>query len=257
MNQLIHSLLNSAFYLYLLMAPFAIYGITKKRNDVVDIFWGIGFIVIAWSGYLYNPRHNFTSLLINLLVTFWGIRLAYHIYRRFIRSENEDKRYQEMRKKWKNQNIDSLIFVYIFQGILALIVTLPVSVTNNSTAENIALPIFVGLALWTMGIFYESIADNQLKKFIMDKSNQGKIMNRGLWKYSRHPNYFGEIIQWWGIWFISIQSGYWWLSIIGPITITFLITKVSGIPLAEKSMSAKPGWDKYKKETSSLIPIFK
>jgi steroid 5-alpha reductase family enzyme len=113
----------------------------------------------------------------------------------------------------------------------------------------------LGIIIWIVGFYFESTGDAQLKKFIADPANKGKLMDKGLWHYSRHPNYFGEVTMWWGIFVIALSVPYGIVSIIGPIVITILITKISGIPLVEKSFAGKPGFDEYKRTTSIFFPL--
>ena len=146
--------------------------------------------------------------------------------------------------------------VFILQGFFLLIISTPVLIANtqNTQNESILLKI-IGVGIWIIGFFFESIGDRQLSVFIKNKSNQGKILTNGLWKYSRHPNYFGEITQWWGLWILTLSQSYGLIGVIGPLTITFLILKVSGIPLLEKKMEANPAFQAYKEKTSILIPL--
>lgn len=254
----ISTLIEILVVLLFVMLPFAIYAITKKRNDLADVFWGISFIVIAWTGYFaqsYPPRLAF---IVNILVTIWGVRLALHIFKRFKNSTEEDRRYHDMRKNWKiNQDLASFYYIFCFQAVLAIIVALPVTIINTATAVNNSAIVIVGVILWLFGFGYESLADKQLKDFITNPKNRGKLMTKGLFRHSRHPNYFGELVQWWSIAFIALFVNNGFYGTIGALTITALITMVSGVPLAEKGTANKPGWDAYKKKTPSLIPRLK
>jgi len=250
------SIFISLMALIILIIPFIYYALGNKRNDIADVMWGLSFIVIAWTNYLVHSNQTKLALTINILVTIWGLRLSYHIFKRFIRNKIEDRRYEDMRKTWKNdQNVATFTNVFLLQAFLAVLVSLPVIIVNtyHSGVNNIA---YAGVLIWIFGFLFESRADMQLKKFIMNPSNKGKIMTKGLFKYTRHPNYFGEVLQWWGIAFMALYVSYGWIGILGAVSITFLITKVSGIPLAEKGTSKKPGWEEYKKKTPALLPKF-
>lgn len=253
---LLISILISLGVLLILMIPFVFYALINKRNDIADVMWGLSFIVIAWSNYYLHSNQNKLALIVNLLVTFWGIRLSYHIFRRFIRGKEEDRRYSDMRKSWSSDtDIASFTNVFLLQAIFAILVSLPVIIINtfHNHINNYA---FIGVLIWLFGFLFESRADMQLKEFIINPNNKGKIMTKGLFKYTRHPNYFGEVTQWWAIAYMSLFISFGWIGIFGAVMITFLITKVSGIPLAEKGTSKKPGWEEYKKKTPALIPKF-
>lgn len=244
--------------LLLLASKSAWFGISiiRKRNDVADVAWGLSFILLVWASFILSDSSSIRSLMVVLLVSIWGIRLTWHINSRN-RGKAEDYRYLAWRNDWgKWFYLRSYFQVYILQGLLALIVVAPVLVINLSSNDNISILDVVGIILWLIGFFFESVGDAQLTKFIKNPENKGKLMQSGLWKYTRHPNYFGEVTQWWGIWFfaLSVPWGFW--SFVGPLTITFLILKVSGIPLLEKKMAENPEFQDYKNKTSIFIPWF-
>jgi steroid 5-alpha reductase family enzyme len=160
-----------------------------------------------------------------------------------------------MRARWgKHQAWHSLINVFLPQGVIILIVSLPVMVINTYATASGGSLVWIGALIWLFGFTFESTGDRQLKQFLADPSNRGKIMMSGLWAYTRHPNYFGEVSQWWGIAIIALSVSYGWVGLIGAAMITFLITKVSGIPLAEAGFVGRPGWEAYKAATPALIP---
>jgi steroid 5-alpha reductase family enzyme len=225
----------------------------KKRNDVADIAWGLGFVLLSWTGGLLSGL-NFRSVVINSLITIWGVRLAWHIYLRNYQKP-EDYRYQMWRKEWKYFYLRSFLQIYLLQGLLLYLIVLPVIFINYSSFSGFRMLDMIGLIVWIIGFYFESVGDYQLKKFISNPTNKGKIMNLGLWRYSRHPNYFGEVTQWWGIFIIalSIPNGY--ITIIGPMTITILILFVSGVPLLEKIYAGRSDFEEYKKQTSIFLPL--
>lgn len=236
------------------MLPFLNFALFKKRNDVADIMWGLSFIAIGWSTFYYNHNKSHLALVVNILVSIWGLRLSYHIGRRWFRFKEEERRYADMRANWKkNQEINSFFLVFLLQAILAVLVSIPV-ILINTYAVNPNVYAFLGVVLWLFGFIYESTADMQLKKFATNPDNNGKIMETGLFKLSRHPNYFGELSQWWGITIMSLFVSYGYIGILGAFTITFLINKVSGVPLSEKRTSQKPGWAEYISKTPPIIP---
>lgn len=225
----------------------------KKRNDIADIAWGLGFVLIAWLSF-YLSNYSFKAVVVNCLVTIWGLRLSWHIYNRN-KNKPEDSRYLGWRKTWKYFYLRSYLQVYLLQGLFLYLISLPVIFINYAVSEVFASLDALGLLVWVTGFYFESTGDHQLKKFNDNPANKGKLMDRGLWHYSRHPNYFGEVAQWWGIFLITYSVPGSLLTIIGPLTITLLILFVSGIPLLEKKYEGRPDWEEYKKKTSVFFPL--
>jgi len=255
MNFLELAKLTGMVILFLMIALWLM-SLLIKNASIVDIFWGIGFIIITWiafnkaAGYL--PRKQ----LITTLVTVWGLRLALHIGVRNW-GKPEDFRYA----KWREENGShwwwiSFFQVFLLQGILMWIISLPLIAAQTSGFPAILTPLdFIGASFWTLGMMLESVADSQLRRFKSDPNNRGKILTTGLWKFSRHPNYFGEAVTWWGYYLIAFASGYWW-TIFSPIIMTYLLTKVSGVAMLERSMQLKPGYEKYIQKTNAFFPWF-
>lgn len=241
--------------LFIYMNWWFLVSLIKKRNDVADVAWGMGFALLAWSSFFLSSYPGFRALLINVLVSIWGCRLAWHIYSRH-QNKKEDYRYLAWRKQWgKWFYIRSYWQVYILQGLLLFIIALPIMMVNNNQDAPLNWLDFVGIAIWLVGFYFETTADAQLAHFLKDPANKGKIMRSGLWAYSRHPNYFGEVMLWWGIFVISLGSLPTIYSIISPLTITFLILFVSGVPLLEKKYAGRPEFEQYKKHTSVFFPL--
>jgi steroid 5-alpha reductase family enzyme len=231
-----------------------IYSIYRKRNDVADVAWGMGFVFIALGSMMIKGNYSPNVLLVSILVAFWGIRLFSHIAARNAKKE-EDIRYKNWRDSWKYVKTRSFFQIYLLQATLMTLVSMSVIVNATFNFENLNIFSLVGALIWIIGYGFEVIGDKQLKDFVGDSKNKGKIMDKGFWKYTRHPNYFGEVVLWWGIFIISIPAGYWWLSMLGPITITVLILRVSGIPLTERHFEGRPGWKEYKGKTSIFFPL--
>lgn len=229
------------------------FSVLKRRNDIADIAWGIGFVFMAWLSF-YLSGFSYIALFVNCLVTIWGVRLAWHIYLRN-KDKPEDSRYLEWRKTWKNFYLRSFLQVFLLQGTLLYLISLPVLFINRSGGDYFGSVAFIGLSVWTMGFYFESMGDKQLGEFIRNPANKGKLMDKGLWKYSRHPNYFGEVTQWWGIFIIALSLPSSFFTIVGPLTITVLILFISGIPLLEKKYEGRPDWEEYKKKTSMFFPL--
>ena len=233
----------------------------KDRYDLIDVAWGLAFIVIAFNSLsLFDLQINSIQFLTFILVCVWAARLSVHIYDRWQRSRREDKRYAALRMRYRvllgGVALNMYIKVFVLQALLAFIVSLPVITMNASDTVLIGGIAIVGTVVWIVGFYFEAIGDYQLRKFMQYPKNKGRLMTKGLWRYTRHPNYFGEIIQWWGIFIISLSvAGIWWLSIVGPLTITILLLFVSGVPLTEKYFAKKPGWEIYRVRTSKLLPF--
>ena len=243
-----------ALILFIYMTCWYCISIIKKRNDVADIAWGLGFILLAWTSFFYSQIYPPKGLLAGMLISIWGIRLALHIYRRN-KGKPEDYRYLAWRKEWgKWFFIRSYLQVYILQGLFLFLIIQPVLFINKSTGT-IGIVDFFGVLVWLIGYYFESVGDKQLKEFVSNPANKGKIMDQGLWKYTRHPNYFGEVTQWWGIFIIALSIPYGIFTIIGPLTITYLILFVSGIPLLEKKYAGRADFEAYKKKTSVFFPF--
>lgn len=233
-----------------------IYSIIKKRQDIADVIWGLKFIFIAVLSLLFTQSYNILSYLLIFLITTWGLRLSIHIGLRHLK-KTEDKRYKEIARNWGQWfYLRSFIQNFLLQGLLAIIVSLPVMIIIYTQPSPNYFLIFSGTFIWAFGFLFEAISDFELSIFKKEPKNKGKIMTTGLWKYSRHPNYFGEVLLWWGVFIISLhQIGYWYFSIIGPATITILIIFISGIPLNEKRYAGNKEYDLYKKKVSSFFPL--
>lgn len=234
-----------------------LYGVSLllKRYDIVDIAWGIGFIILAWIGFFFQPESTPRMVLITALITLWGLRLSIHILLRN-KGKKEDHRYAQWRKEWGKLHMVRAYFqVFLLQGFLMLMVATPVYFASASSGTPLNILDFTGLGVWTLGFIFESIGDYQLSRFKQDPANKGKIMTTGLWQYTRHPNYFGEVTQWWGIFLIALSATNGWYTIISPLLISFLILKVSGIPMLEKKYQGNPEFEVYKKRTSAFFPL--
>jgi steroid 5-alpha reductase family enzyme len=233
-------ILASAFLIWFYMTAWYFASILKKRNDIADVAWGLGFILVTFFNLIFNSS---SKLFISFILIFiWGTRLALHIYQRN-KNKKEDYRYQAFKS-------NPYFKVFITQGFFMFLIALPVISSRGS----LSWFNYFGILVWLIGFYFESTADKQLKEFLQNPKNKGKIMQSGLWAYSRHPNYFGEVTMWWGIWLLNLASNWW--TIIGPLTITYLILKVSGVPLLEKKYEGNKEFEDYKKRVSVFIPCF-
>jgi len=242
-----------ALTLFLYMSFWFVVSLVKKRNDVADIAWGLGFVLVAWVSFFIIGNFGIRSILVNTLVSIWGLRLAWHIKSRN-KGKAEDYRYLAWRREWGNWfYIRSYLQVYLLQGTFMFLIILPVIFINKNIGPSLGIFDFLGFIVWFLGFFFEAVGDFQLANFINNPINKGRIMQSGLWHYTRHPNYFGEVVQWWGLWLFTFNFFVPWLAI-GPLTITILIIKISGIPMLEKKMANNPEFIEYKKKTSMFIP---
>lgn len=240
--------------LFIYMTVWFLISLWKKRNDVADIAWGLGFILLAWVAFLVSDTQTVRGFVVAMLVTLWGLRLASHIYKRN-KGKVEDPRYLKWRETWgKWFYLRSYFQVYILQGIFLFLISLPIIQINLQPNVRFGGLDILGLCIWLFAFIFESLADRELAFFVKDPNNKGKILQTGLWKYSRHPNYFGEVLSWWGIWIIAISvlGGVW--TIIGPLTITVLILYVSGVPLLEERLKSREGYVDYVRKTNKFFP---
>lgn len=230
-----------------------IISLIKKRNDIADIAWGLGYIVIT--AYLFfSFQNSLINYLLYALIILWGTRLSIHIYNRN-KNKSEDYRYKKWREEWgKTFYIRSFLQVYLLQGLFLLVIISPLILAADKTIDSFTPLMIAGLTIWLLGFFFEAVGDYQLAKFVKTKK-KGEIMTKGLWKYTRHPNYFGEVTMWWGISIISFEALKSPLVLISPLTITYLILFVSGIPMLEKKYRDNPEFKKYKKHTSIFFPL--
>ena len=223
--------------------------------SIVDIFWGSGFVLVAWLSWYRSEEPADTRPLLLLLVTTWGLRLALYLGWRNL-GKGEDYRYQEMREKHGARfPLVSLFTVFLLQGLIMWIVSLPVQVGIERGGTWNWLRV-VGALLWLAGFLCETIGDWQLATFKADASNRGKVMNRGLWRYTRHPNYFGDFLVWWGLYLVAVESNSWWWTAIGPLLMSVLLIRVSGVRLLESSLADRlEGYREYVARTSSFFPL--
>jgi steroid 5-alpha reductase family enzyme len=236
-------------FLWLLSIPL-------RNVSIVDIGWGIGFVLVAW---LAAPVIGGPPTILYSLVTVWGLRLAWYLWLRN-HGKPEDYRYVAMREKQGSSFVwSSLLRVFALQGVIMWIIALPIMAAG---AKHVEEPCWIltgiGCALWLIGMFFEVIGDWQLARFKSNAENHGKVMDSGLWKYTRHPNYFGEFVLWWGHWLVCLGvSDYaetWW-TVISPLLMSFLLLKVSGVALLERAMKKRsPEYAAYIERTSTFFP---
>jgi steroid 5-alpha reductase family enzyme len=226
-----------------------------RRNDVADIAWGAGFVILAFAGQFLVAVISIRGLLVLALVTIWGLRLSLHIGLRN-RGKSEDPRYRKWREEWgAHARVRAFFQVFLFQGLLAVVILLPVTYILAHQGSDLTWLDALGATIWLVGFGFEAIGDLQLAQFKNDPRNRGRFIASGLWKYTRHPNYFGEVTLWWGIWLIACSISGGWKTVFGPAAITLLILFVSGIPLLEKKYEGNIEYKEYQRRTSAFFPL--
>ena len=242
---------------FLYMSTFFVIAVTRKDNSLADVAWGGGFVLLAFLSFFLAPGYaEARQVLVTGLVTMWGLRLAIYVYYRN-QGRGEDYRYAKWRKEWgRHFLLRSFFQVFMLQGALMLVISTSVIFINLNPSRGLSLLDGIGLLIWITGFIFESVGDLQLYRFKKNPENKGKVMKYGLWKYTRHPNYFGEATMWWGLFIIGLSIPGSWLFIISPITITYLLLYVSGVPLLEKRYADDPEFQEYAKKTNKFFPWF-
>jgi steroid 5-alpha reductase family enzyme len=245
----------------LLIAMLGLWAVSVAKRDagIADIFWGAGFVLVAWIAAAWNAPVTWRIWLATSLTTIWGLRLALHLFWRNLSPKTrhtEDRRYAAMRvhhgqRFWWI----SLFTVFLLQGGILWFVSLPLQIAAaQKVASSFNLLDALGITLWAIGLFFESVGDWQLSRFKADPKNGGKVMDRGLWRYTRHPNYFGDFCIWWGLYWICTAGGAGW-TILSPILMAFLLMRVSGVTLLESNIKdRRPDYEAYQARTNAFFP---
>jgi steroid 5-alpha reductase family enzyme len=250
----------------LLAVILGLWMISLKLRDVsfIDAFWAFGMVLLAWSSWLQAGATSAIGPVILALVTIWGLRLSIHLFTRW-RADGEDKRYKmiighAMEKQGWSWGKVALIKVFLMQAPLLFITCLPaqLGIWYSSQHEPMLSALsWIGIVIALIGIGFETIGDAQLKAFGSNPANAGKVLDTGLWRYTRHPNYFGDFATWWGIWIVTASASIWIAaaSIIGPLFLSFTLMRWSGAPMLERGMKKRrPGYDEYVSRTSEFFP---
>jgi len=232
-----------------------LYSLILKRDDIIDTAWGMGFALVALISMFLKSSFEIKNYIILGFILLWGLRIAWHIY---LKNKNrvEDIRYTELKKNWRKYNkLKVFLRIYLLQAIAILLISSPVVVGYFFGTGEIGIWFYLGVLIWITGFLLESIGDYQRLKFNKNQKKKTTFLRGGLWKYSRHPNYFGEILIWWGIYFMTLGTTQAFYGVLGPIAITYLIVLSSGIPVAEGLYKGNKEYEKYKKRTSILFPM--
>ncbi|MGG5260532.1 DUF1295 domain-containing protein [Phycicoccus avicenniae] len=247
---LLGSLLTSAVAMAVTAA------ISKRigKVAVVDITWGLVFVAIGWVAYALG-QHSVRSLLLAVLVTLWGGRLAWHIRGRAL-GQGEDPRYEKMLSSQPPEKRFAFAVkrVFVVQGLAAWFVSLPLQVAA-ATDSALGWVAAIGVVVWLVGVTFESVGDAQLKAFKADPSNKGKVMDRGLWGWTRHPNYFGDSAVWWGMFVVAAEVWPGVLTVLSPVVMTYFLAFATGAKLLESEMAKRPGYPEYQQRTSMFFPL--
>lgn len=235
----------------------------KKRNDLADVAWGPGFLVGAWGAWSFADGSSWRSSLIFGMIALWALRLSLYIGLRN-KGKEEDFRYQAWRKEWgKNAWWRSYLQVFLLQGAILFVVGLPVWLGVSSRSDSQPSLVWsdaLGVLIWLTGLGFETVADAQMAAFRRAKAQEkvggSRVMRTGLWRYSRHPNYFGEALLWWGVFVVCLSATVPFWTGVGPALMTFLLVKVSGVPMLEKKYAQDPEYQEYQRTTPVFVPWF-
>jgi steroid 5-alpha reductase family enzyme len=256
-DELPQVLAASAGVIVALMLVTWLISVLLKDASIVDIIWGFGFVLVAWAAFLTGDGYEPRKWLITLLATAWGLRLSVYLFLRN-RGKGEDYRYRAMRRRWGSRfPIISLVTVFGLQGVLMFAISVPLQVAQLSGMPDTLNAVDVlGAMVFAVGLAFESTGDWQLARFKADPANEGKVMDRGLWRYTRHPNYFGDAVVWWGFFIVSLARWENAFVVFSPVIMTVLLTRVSGVPLLEASLKRRrPGYEDYVARTSAFVPL--
>lgn len=254
----LHIYLQGFLIIILMMTILWVISVIVKNVSIVDLFWGLGFVFVSFFYFLTTDDYDPRKIILIILVTVWGLRLSIYLAWRNI-GKGEDFRYMQFRKKYGDKRYWWISFfqTFLLQGILMWLISVPLLAAQYYNLNNsLGILDYAGIILWLTGLFFETTGDIQLAHFKADPSNKGKVLNTGLWRFTRHPNYFGDSAVWWGYGFFCLASGSY-LPVLGSVLMTALIIKVSGVALLEKSLTdQKPQYKEYIQKTSAFLPWF-
>jgi steroid 5-alpha reductase family enzyme len=255
MSQFLTVTAASAVVIFVVLGITLLVGERLGRHNVVDVAWGLAFVGVAGAAAALGSGDAARRWLLAGLVAVWGLRLAIHLAVRS-RGQGEDPRYEALLATSRGSRLVTVITkVYLLQGVLVWFISLPIQLSATLPGPLTGLAVF-GIAFWCVGLFFEAVGDAQLHTFKRDPAHRGVVMTRGLWRYTRHPNYFGDTCVWWGLYLVTLTAGPWGLAtILSPVVMTTLLTRVSGKDLLERHMAERPGYAEYVARTSGFIPL--
>ncbi len=238
------------FFLLFLLAQW------RRDNSLVDMGWGLGFVIVTAFAFFSAGHFAPRGTVALLLVAVWGLRLTYHIVRRNW-GRPEDFRYANWRVEWGRWVIPrAFLQVFMLQAAILMVVSSPVLLIQGHPGRGFGFPAALGVLIWSVGFLFEAVGDRQLRRFRRVPGNRGKIIRTGLWRYTRHPNYFGEATMWWGLFVMALEVPWGWSGIVSPLTMTYLLRFVSGVPMLEKKLRGRPEFEDYARATNAFVPWF-
>ena len=248
-------MLASALAILIVMLTTWVVSVVIRNASIVDIVWGLGFVEVAWVARIVGDGNDARQWLLTLLTTLWGLRLAGYLAWRNT-GHGEDYRYRNMRKRWGSRfPLISLVTVFGLQGTLMWIVSLGVQLGQADDSPDLGVIALVGVIVYVIGLVFETVGDAQLTRFKADPNSAGKVMDKGLWRYTRHPNYFGDACVWWGLSLIAAETGGGAWGLIGAAVMTYFLRRVSGVTLLERSLKKRrEGYLEYIERTSAFFP---
>ena len=248
-------MIGAALGILVVMVATWLVSLLLRNASIVDIVWGGGFVLVAWIARTIGDGDTGRLNLLTAMVTIWGSRLALYLWWRN-HGQEEDFRYQSMRRRQGDRfPIMSAVTVFGLQGVLMFVVSLPVQLAATPARPGIGWVAVIGVVLWGVGLFFETVGDVQLARFKADPDNAGTVMDRGLWRYTRHPNYFGDFCVWWGVFLVAAETVDARFGVIGPALMTFMLLRVSGVAMLERGlMKRREGYADYVARTPTFFP---
>lgn len=249
-------LLSCGLAVLVLMVLAWLVSLAVHDASIVDIVWGLGFVLVAGVAGVVGEGDRSRRLLLGALVAVWGLRLAGYLARRNL-GHGEDYRYRAMRKKWGERFWwVSLFQVFLLQGVLMWVVSLPVQLAvAPAHPAGLGLLAGLGVAVWLLGMTFETVGDLQMARFKARSDSDGQVMDQGLWRYTRHPNYFGDFCVWWGLFLVAAETGPGRWGVIGPLVMSFMLLRVSGVAMLERTITKRrPGYAAYIEGTNAFFP---
>lgn len=248
-------MITAAVTIAIVMVSTWIVSVAIRNASIVDIVWGLGFVAVSWVLWARIDGNSGRQGLVAVMVGLWGLRLGGYLAKRNI-GHGEDFRYVLMRRKYGAKfPIISLVTVFGLQGVIMWTVSLPVQFASGDDSPGVGPIAVMGIIVWLIGLAFETVGDWQLARFKADPANQGKVMDQGLWRLTRHPNYFGDAVMWWGVGIVAAETGSGAIGLIGPAVMTWFLMRVSGVPMLEKALhKRREGYAEYVARTSAFFP---
>ena len=246
---------SAAVVIVVVMVTAWLVSLVRRDAGVADVVWGFGFVASSWVGAGVGDGQPDRSNLLLAMVTIWGLRLTGHLFVRN-RGSDEDFRYASMRRRrGPNFAMTSLFTVFGLQGLAMFVVALPLLLAMTPDDPPVGGIAIVGIIVWGVGLFFETVGDAQLVRFRRDPANDGRVLDWGLWRYTRHPNYFGDMCIWWGMFIVAAETADARWGVVGPLLLTFMLVRVTGMAMLERGLrKRRPGYAAYIARTSAFFP---